>query len=332
MEIVDKLNQIIGREMKYKQLCECIGVEPKTGNSKKAQMNSLSMYCNIEVLEKPTRYMVTKVYEDEVELLGLLSTNNKYQIMFEAAVYQAFVDNNGQPLYLSNMDTLKLFQEVNENFAYACNKDFINSIDEQYHYMPEMGLALYRILNQWTKRRLKSMENRHSIKTRECYRLYKKINVGAYEYIESINVPTDSELERRCQEIYNDAIDEVMPPNWGNVDKGGKFWVPDHLWAKFQSKVRELVKDKFNGAYFDLKPIMKISCPTEGWLKGKIASLCKELNALTAINEESCRKALETKNKQMDNITQGQRKQFIEINMKPNPSISFKQIMKRLDD
>lgn len=226
------------------------------------------------------------------------------------------------------MDTLKLFQEVNENFSYACNKEFMSTIGKGYEYMPEIGKAIYGILKQWTRRRLETMKNRKNIDIVDAYRLYRKIIGNNYEYIEKHDVVYDSELHKICQEIYSIAIEEILPKNWGDVEKGSKIWVSDYTWGLFQNRVKELVKEKIKGNYYDLRPIIRISCSTEDWVTKKLASLCIELNALTEINEESCRKALKTTSKQLDNATQGHRKEFIEINMKPNPIINFKQMLK----
>lgn len=327
-KIVEKLKGIQGQELKYKKLCEALDLPIKTSDSKKAQFNNLSMYCNIQTLEHPKRYVVTEVYEEELALLGLLNSNNKYQLMFELAVYQAFLNNNGQPIYLSNMDSLRLFQEINENFSYACNNDIMMMVGDEYSYMPNMGLTIYRILNQWTQRRLNTMKNRHAIIIRDCYRLYKRKYVNGREYIETFNVPIESEYEKYCQEIYNQAIEEIMPEDWGDEGKG-RYWVNRVQWYQFEERIKTLVKDKFDEQFDNLKPIIMISCPTTEWLENKIRMLYKELKPLQAINEESCRKVMETKAKSMDDITQGQRKEFIEINMKPNPKIKFKDILKK---
>lgn len=338
-KIIENINKIKGQELKYKKLCEELNMPVKTSNSKKSQLKELSMYCDIQELEKPRRYIINEVYEEELEILKLLNSNNKYQIMFDAAIYQIFLNNNGESIYVSNMDILKLFQEVNENFSYACNKDNILMLDEDYDYMSEMGLTVYKILNQWTQRRLKSMENRCVIQMYNCYRLYKKVKLADFEYIDKWNVPIDSDANKICQDIYRQAIDEIMPENWGiefkdkngNI-KSGKFWVPEGQWKRFQSRVQELVKIRFNNGFDDLKPITRIDCPATDWLKKKSAQLCKQLNAITEINEESCRKALDTKSKQLDNITQMQRKQFIEINMKANPPFLFKEKLKEFKE
>lgn len=330
-KLFDNLKKILGQKLKYGQLCKELELEPKKGNSKVAQFDKLAMYCKIEIVDNPRKYVVREVYDEEIEVLGELK-KNKYQAMFEAAVCQAFLDNKCKPLYLSSMDTLKLFQEVNDNFSYACNAECMNTIGNGYDYMPEVGMAIYRILKQWTRRRLETMKNRKNIDIVDAYRLYKKVKGNGYEYIEKHDVTYDSKLHKICQEIYSTAIEEVMPANWGDVDKGGKTWVNDYKWNQFQNRVRELVKENIDGPYYDLRPIIRISCSTEDWLTKKIASLCGELNALTEINEESCRKAIKTNSSQLDNVTQGHRKEFIEINMKPNPSVSFRELLKKANE
>lgn len=328
--LIEKLKVIQGKELKYKQLCEALALPIQTSDSKKAQFNNLAIYCDIETLEHPKRYIVKEVYEEELKVLELLSSNNKFQLLFEVAIYKAFLDNNCEPIYLSNLDSLKLFQEVNDNFSYACSYDCMMLVNEEYSYMPDMGLTIYRILTQWTKRRLEAMKYRGSIMIRDCFRLYKKRSYNGKEYTSSLDVPINSLYEKYCQEIYYQAVNEVMPKDWGNENKG-RYWVPEWQWRKFELRIKELTKEKFNGNYDNMKPILMVTCPTSEWVQKKTAQLCNELNALQEINEESCRKVMDSKSTQMDSITQRQRKEFIEINMKPNPPINFKGLLHNIE-
>lgn len=329
-ELMIKLKAIEGKELRYGKLCEALDVEAKRGsNSKKKLFNELAICCQLVYNPETKKYVVEEVYDEAIEMLELLSSKSKYQLLFEMAVYEACLNNKGMPLYLSGMDTLKLFQEVNDNFSYACNRDVMNKIDEccQYGYMPDMGEAIYRVLNEWTKTRIKDMAGRHKIIITDAYRLYKEVREKENEYRIITNVPSDSELEKTCMELYNKAIESKLPADWGKTEKG-KYWVRSDVWRDFQAEVCRLVRERFNGKYDDLKPIIRITCASSEWLQSKIIKLSRELKALEKINEEACRKALESKTKLLDNITQGQRKEFVEINMKPNPIISFRSMLK----
>ena len=333
-ELLKKLKAIEGQELKYKKLCEAIGFPVKTSDSKNAQLKNLTMYCDLVQLEKPRRYLIKKVYDKEMDMLGLIDNRNKYQLMFEAAVYQAFLDNGGEPLYLSNMDSIKLFKEVNDNFAYACNKEDMQLMGPEYEFMPDVAKIIYKILRQWTMRRIDSMNTRHTAIKETGYRLYKENIYNGQKYKIGVNVPKDSMLSKRCQAIYSKAIDEIMPQDWGiehrdregNL-KSGKYWVSDYTWAKFENKIKQLLKEEFNDVYVDLKPIIILKPPTSERIQEKLGELCHKLEALININEEVCKKALTTT--QLDHISNKDRKRFVETNMKLKTPISFREELKK---
>lgn len=319
-ELLKRLEKVKGKELKYKQLCEELNLKIKTSNSKTSQLNNLQMYCQLEKLEKPTRYVVREVYGEILEGLGVLNNNNRYQLLFEAAMYKAFLGNDGNSLYASNMEMLKLFQEVNENFAYACNSRHMSKLGQDFEYMSEMSQTVYRILRQWTKRRVESMVRRDIILLRKGYRLYTK-HYGKYgEYRISHNVEIGSEKEKICQEIFEQAKREKMPDGWEDE------WVPGWKWYEYERYVAQLTKERFENEYCDLRHINIMSPPTKGWLQERLAETYSKIEDLTGINQEACRKIMETK--QLDGNTGEERKRFIEVNMSLNPKISLKEKLK----
>ena len=128
---------IQGQELKYNKLCQALDIPTKVGNAKISQIDDLGMYCRLEQLSSPTRYVVQEVYDGV--LLAELNGNNKYQALFESALYRALIENGDSPLYLSNMETLELFEEVNENFKIACNRDVMAQLGEDYANFADMG-------------------------------------------------------------------------------------------------------------------------------------------------------------------------------------------------
>ena len=73
----EKLLAIQGQELKYNKLCQALDVPTKVGNAKISQIDDLGMYCRLEQLSGPTRYVVQEVYDGA--LLAELNGNNKYQ-------------------------------------------------------------------------------------------------------------------------------------------------------------------------------------------------------------------------------------------------------------
>ena len=320
-KLLERLKLIKGKELKYKQLCEELNLKIKGGESKKAQLNNLLMYCDLEKLEKPTRFKVNEVYDEVILGLGILSKNNKYQILFEAALYQEFLRNGGEPLWLSNMDTLKLFQEINENFSYACNKESMKKMGEEFMYMASMSQVVYKILNQWTKRRIQIMVKRGVVDLSTGYRLYTK-HYGKYgEYRTLKNIPIGSETAKICLAIWNEAVREKLPSGWD----GG--WVPDWRWYNFEAHIATLVKERFDGEYCDMRRVIILSPPSIDWVRERLAEMYRDIKALTGINEEACNKILNTS--QLDHKRGEERKKFIDINMSIVPPFLFKEKLRK---
>lgn len=313
---IDKadLERIKDKELKYNQLCRELKLPIKTGGAKNNQLADLDMYCRLERLASPTRYAVREIYN--VELIQALNGNSKYQAVFEAAMYQALLANGAQQLYLSNMELLELFKEVNENFRLACNKDAMAELGEPYVHFADMGQIAYKILKRWTQRRLKVMETRGVIIVRRGYRLYSETADG---YILTTNVTADSDQEKLCQEIYNQAVREIMPNEWSGE------WVGLTVWLKFEKRIKELTAYRTNKQYTDLKSVYIISPPKEQFIRERLQDLYSAMPELQAINNESCRKILETT--QLDKFTTNERKRLVDIGIKQSPQIRLNQLI-----
>lgn len=318
--IIPKAEAIINQPMKYSELCRALSISPKTGDSKPAQLNELQCYCNIEIESNPTRYIITEVYDPE--FIHSLSSTNKFQRLFDAALYQAVLNNKGQPLYLSSMETLKLFQEVNENFSYACNSEQMARMGEEYLYMSSMSQTVYKILRQWTRRRLEQMADRKIILPSAGFRLYKP-HIGSYGIYKTIyNVPMNSSEEKMCQEIWDEAVSDIMPVDWNR-----SMWVAEWKWRKLEKRISELTKEKFNGEYIDMRSVIIMRFPSNEWLRNKLEQTYREISDFSGITIEACRKIMNTT--QLDKNTGEERKKFVEINMGLNPPIKFKEELKK---
>lgn len=326
MDLHQRLQLIQSQELSYSKLCKALELPTKAGDSKVKQFNDLQCYCQIEKLSSPTRYVVTEVYDGQI--LGILSANsNKFQLFFDSAMYKAALANRGQPLYLSHTDVLKLFEEVNDNFSYACDIEKMAKIGEEYVYMVPMSQTVYKILWRWNKRRLEQMNARGVILLGQGYRLYiPKWNANGDFYKDKHNVPYDSDEEKICQEIYNQAVREIMPADWKNhpVDDDKKYsdWVPEWLWAKFERRIAELTRERFNGKYIDMRQVITIRLPSEDWIRGRLEELYKEISDISTINIEAQRKVLTTK--QLSEYTEQQRQKFTDCNMAKDPPIRFR--------
>ena len=299
-------------------MCEMLNEPVKSSDSKKRQIDEWQLFCNIDISKNPTRYNVLDVYEGKIELLKEINTNNKYQTIFEGGLYQKLLDNKEKPLYISNMELLTLFHEVNENFSYSCNTGYMSLLGVDYQTLNEMSQIVYKILKRWTSRRMEQMVARKVIIVRKGFRLYSKTKGGA---IIITNVQPNSDIEKICQEIYDKAAIEIMPDNWSGE------WVTAWRWERFEQKIKELVIQYFQGEYIDMRSINIISPPREEYLIKKLNNIYGEVPELNKINEETCRKLLTTT--QLDKYTGEERQNLIDITIKQNPEISLKDKLKK---
>lgn len=333
-DIIPKLKSIVGQELKYHQLCEALDI-PRLGTRQKVnQLKQLQMYCEFEILSKPTRYVVNEVYEKEIKAFDKINGNNKYQMMFDAVVYQTFLENNGQPIYVSTTDMLRLFAEVNENFVYTCSAENMAKLGEDFIYFTEMGQIAKKMLGQWTKDRLDNMAVRSFIVKEKAYRLYTQ-HKGQYgTFIVRHDVSTDSELGKQCMAIMAQAIEEVVPDKYiqkaTESNQNKVLWMPLPIYNSLQARIAQLVQEKFNGEYCDLKEISVLKPPEGQWIYKKLTEIYKELPALHDINAEACRKILASTSENLDKFTGAERKRFIEVNIKPEPKISLKAELEKL--
>lgn len=333
-DIIPKLKSIVGQELKYHQLCEALDI-PRLGTRQKVnQLKQLQMYCEFEILSKPTRYVVNEVYEKEIKAFDKINGNNKYQMMFDAVVYQTFLENNGQPIYVSTTDMLRLFAEVNENFVYTCSVENMAKLGEDFIYFTEMGQIAKKMLGQWTKDRLDNMAVRSFIVREKAYRLYTQ-HKGQYgTFRVRHDVSTDSELGKQCMAIIAQAIEEVVPDKYiqkaTESNQNKVLWMPLPIYNSLQARIAQLVQEKFNGEYCDLKEISVLKPPEGQWIYKKLTEIYKELPALHDINAEACRKILASTSENLDKFTGAERKRFIEVNIKPEPKISLKAELEKL--
>ena len=332
-KIIPKLKTIVGQELKYCELCEAIDISKVGTRQKINQLKQLQMYCDFEILLKPTRYVIKEVYENEIKAFSKINGNNKYQMMFDAIVYQTFLENDGQPIYVSTLDMLQLFSEVNENFVYTCSAENMAKLGEDFIYFTEMGQIAKKMLGQWTKDRLDNMAIRSFIVKEKAYRLYTQ-HKGQYgTFRVRHDVSADSELGKQCMAIMAQAIEEVVPKRYITKDNNGenkKLWMPLPIYNSLQVKVRQLVFEKFNGEYCDLKEISVLKPPEGKWIHKKLTEIYKQIPALQDINAEACKKILMSSSSEFDSFTGAERKRFVDINMKPNPKIKIVDELKHL--
>lgn len=323
-ENIKKLAEVAEQELNYRQLCRALDIPERGGTQKAAQLRELQKYCELERIEGTQRYLVKQVYNDDILAFVEYLDAPDQQLLFDAMLYQAFLDNDCKPLHLSNTEMLMLFREVNENFLYTFNRQALNAINKNFVYMNDMSKIVYRILHQWTARRIENLDARHIVFRRYGFRLYRTYEINGKSYILRKDVQPDSELERKCQKIWAMAMTDVLGSRYiGSLDSPK--WMPESQWNQFEARVGELAVEEFkdSGGYDKLRSISILSCPESSWLQASIDYILRTVGNPGLINTEAKRKILGTT--QLDTIcTNSQRQEFIQYNMTKNPPRWFR--------
>ena len=289
------------------------------------QIERLADFCDIQKIPNTTKYIISRFYNEEEKALIQYLKAPQLQLLFDAALYKTFLKNGDKPLYLSNTQMLIMFGETNTNFQYTFNRDIMEEIGEEFIYMTDMTKEVYEILNQWTRRRLDSMANRFIIMKRRGFRLYKE-NIGLI-YSPPIDVPSDSQLEKRCQKVMIKAIDFIFKNDKyiirDDVTKEviSFHWMPEGLWRKFENKINEFTREEFKEEGYNRLNLVTILSPApQDIIKEK---LLNAENRLEELNIKAQEKILNSHSKNLLEFSEEQKKKYIEYNIQKNPPIYF---------
>ena len=96
-ENIKAIKGLVGRELSYRTICRENGLEPKGGKQKKYQLEDIQKYCELERIEGTQRYLVKQVYNDDILAFVDYLDAPDQQLLFDAMLYQAFLDNDCKP-------------------------------------------------------------------------------------------------------------------------------------------------------------------------------------------------------------------------------------------
>ena len=303
----EKLNKIINQPLSYKQLCQSLELEIKYGNSKKAQIKDLSLYCNIQILSNPTKYIVTEIYGQ-----SLLPSKSKFQIPMEILIMQLFKANNYQTLYLTNSRLLEYMKLVNSNYHIIKNPKLRDKLPFETEHLYTGASKSGEILMKWLGRALERMETYGLLKWRKGYCLVKKNIIGDKEYTSVVNVPLNSILEQNIMECQRQAFIKLNL-QYDQVHR----WVPIRMKAQYQAQFDREIFKAFDGDFVGAFQVNVLSPNSTG-----IKEILTAYESEQILNQEAQKKIKETK--QLNYLTCEEIDKLIKEIISRPPSVDYK--------
>lgn len=318
---ISKLRELEGQELSYAAICKQVEEDVKSGRSKVAQMKEWGKYCDLEKIKGTHRYLIKEVYDADMTAMIEQLDAPEQQLLFEAALYQAFQAAGYKPLYLSNTEALKLFQEVNDNFTYSFSPRGLTRINRNFVYMSDVSKVVYKILHQWTQRRIDAMADRKVVMKRRGFRAYYKMEFDGIEYTMFRNIQPDSEAEKRCQRVFVKALSELHGVKYVAYAPVG--WMPEAKWMEFENLLEKYTKEEFaKEGYINIRNVTILSPMLSEDVDAMLQAVKEEIGSVGVINSEAKRKIMNTT--QLDQIcTNSQRREFIDYNMEAKPPMWF---------
>lgn len=279
----EKLKGILNQELSYKQLCEALGVKQKRGDSQKAQLEDLELFCDLEVIKDGTKkfkYKVVTVYEFAFDFYKALARTNDIRFYFEAAVYQLLLENGCKPLYVSYTELMMKMGQITAEFCQARDNPMWlkQNYGEDSMDMSVIASVAYRMLKDWTNKELRIMFNRHSINLTRGYRLYHKIvdETGGVVARGKYNVYPNTEDAEICQSIFNQATSDM-------TSFKGYGWYNTADYQRMCKTVDSLVLEHYKGKYDSARQVLVISCPSEKWVRDRLSEVYRGIEAKSKI-------------------------------------------------
>lgn len=310
--MTEKVNQVLNKELTYKQLCQALDIPIKSGKSKIYQLKDLALYCDIQITSHPTRYIITEIYDK-----ALLPSKAKFQTPMEIIIMQLFKANNYETLYLTNSRLLECMKLVNSNYRIIKNSKLREKLPFEANTLYVSASKSGEILMKWLGRALEKMEGYGLLKWRKGYCLINKNIIDGKEYISVFNVPLDSDEEKNIMECQRQTYLKLNL-KYDEVHR----WVPVGMKAQYQTQFDKEISKAFNGE-FDGGFQVNVLTPN---VKG-IKEILTTYESEQMLNQEAQRKIKETK--QLDYLTGYDRERLIkEIIMRP-PSIDYQVVLEQ---
>lgn len=222
----------------YKVLCEVLEVEPKTSNSKKAQLKELERYCKYH--KEKTSFIIDEIYSEPLPEVENLK-NNKYSMHIEKLIIHMLsmcpINKDTKTINMSRNGLYLMLHLINQNYTVGRNN--INSFS-RYLDIPtatvfdfynntsiKMNSTVERTLNKLQRQCLIKWEFRTAVKTKKT---------------ETIRLATEKEINI-ILEAERSTLKEFKCNDKQEIFLKGK-------WNKFNTAVLEKIKGNNIQYYF----------------------------------------------------------------------------------
>lgn len=305
-------SSIINTSLTYKQLCQSLSIQPKSGKSKIYQIKNIELYCDLTITSNPTRYIINEIYDE-----ALIKERAKFQIPFEILVMKLFKANNYQTLYLTNSRLLECMKLVNGNYRIIKNPKLRNQLPFNTEKLYDGASKSGEILKKWLMRALERMEGYGHLKKRRGYCLVKKVIIDNQEITTTMNVPLDSELEQRIMECQRQTYIKL------NLQyTQDRRWIPPHMKGQYQALFDKEIREQLGTDYVGGFEV-NVLTPNVFGIKETLSAYESE----QLVNTEAQRKIQATK--ELNYMTGYEREQLIkEIIARPS-SVNYQELIKQ---
>lgn len=302
---------IISTPLTYKQLCQQLSLQPKTGKSKIYQIKNIELYCDLTITSHPTRYIINEIYDEAL----LPNSKAKFQAPLEILVMRLFRANKYNTIYITSSRLLECMKLVSDNYSIIKNTDLRNKLPFDTGALYSGASKSGEILKKWLMRALERMEANEYLKVRSGYCLVKKVVIDGCSFKTIYNVPIDSDLEREIMECQRQVY---MKLNLQFTDK--KRWIPADMKPQYYFMFDKEITQHFNGEYCGVYAVHVLT-PNHFGIKETLTAFESEQQ----VNTEAQRKIANTK--ELNYLTGYDREKLIQEIITRPPSVSYKKIL-----
>lgn len=294
----------------YKKMCELLGEEIKTGESKKSQEKKWKRYFDYE--KEKQKYIIVKIYDEPLPPTDgrVLGNNNEYVEHIKFILLNYLSKQEGYTAKITLKKLFLLLGMINHNYMKADNSELIVNNDCITEYqINHFYQRTYQKLRETIFSSLKNLKNRCLILYEEITMININIKINEYE-IKNI----DREATDKEKELILKVHKEVLE------DMGLESMILVHLKFKqneFYNRVNSLIRERYNinYSYTDIKIIYNYENIVEAKEQAELQMQKRMLNDkfINSVNKQAERILDKNKQKYEEEV-------MSDIYGEPNPS------------